>query len=35
MGQHFAGDRTHADQEGGTIIGEAWWQAMQDHCIAQ
>ena len=35
MGQHFAGDRTHANDAGGVIIGDAWWQTMQDNCIAQ
>jgi hypothetical protein len=35
QGPHFAGDQTHADNEGGIIIAEAWWQAMQDNCIAQ
>lgn len=35
MGQHIAGDRTHADQAGGVNIGDAWWAAMQDNCIAQ
>ena len=35
MGQHIGGDRTHPDNAGGVIIGDAWWQAMQDNCIAQ
>jgi hypothetical protein len=35
MGEHFAGDQTHADQAGGVLIGDAWWQAMQENCIAQ
>lgn len=34
-GQHFAGDRTHADNAGGTIIGEAWWKVMKENCIGQ
>ena len=35
MGQHFASDNTHADTAGSVIIGDAWWKAMQDNCIAQ
>jgi hypothetical protein len=35
MGQHFASDNTHADVAGGVIIGDAWWKAMQQSCIAQ
>jgi hypothetical protein len=35
QGQHFASDRTHADNAGGVIIGDAWWKAMQGNCIAQ
>lgn len=35
QGQHFASDRTHADVAGGVIIGDAWWKAMQQYCIAQ
>lgn len=35
QGQHFAGDNTHADTAGGVIIGDAWWKAMQENCIAQ
>jgi hypothetical protein len=34
-GQHFASDSTHADNAGGVIIGDAWWKAMQENCIAQ
>jgi hypothetical protein len=34
-GQHFASDRTHADNAGGTIIGDAWWKAMKENCIGQ
>lgn len=34
-GQHIAGDRTHADNAGGVIIGEAWWKAMRENCIGQ
>jgi hypothetical protein len=35
QGQHFGTDRTHADNAGGIIIGDAWWKAMQENCIAQ
>ena len=35
QGQHFASDRTHADNAGGITIGDAWWKAMQENCIAQ
>jgi len=35
MGQHFGSDNTHPDATGATIIGDAWWKAMQDNCIAQ
>ena len=35
MGQHIGGDRTHPDNAGGVIIGDAWWKAMQGNCIAQ
>jgi hypothetical protein len=35
MGQHFASDRTHADNAGGVIIGDAWWKAMKENCIGQ
>ena len=34
-GQHFGSDSTHADNAGGVIIGDAWWKAMQENCIAQ
>ena len=34
-GQHFGGDQTHPDQMGGVLIGDAWWKAMQENCIAQ
>ena len=34
-GQHFAGDNTHADTAGGVLIGDAWWKAMQENCVAQ
>jgi len=35
MGKHFASDNTHPDVPGGVIIGDAWWKAMQENCIAQ
>ena len=35
QGQYIAGDRTHANAEGGTVIAEAWWKAMQENCIGQ
>lgn len=35
MGKNIGGDRTHADNAGGVIIGDAWWKAMQENCIAQ
>lgn len=35
MGQHFASDNTHSDNAGGVIIGDAWWKAMRENCIAQ
>ena len=35
MGQHIASDRTHPDSAGATIIGDAWWKAMQDSGIGQ
>jgi hypothetical protein len=35
MGQHIASDRTHPDSAGATIIGDAWWKAMQQSCIGQ
>jgi hypothetical protein len=35
QGQHFGSDRTHPDNAGGVIIGDAWWKAMQNNCIAQ
>ncbi|HKP58732.1 MAG TPA: hypothetical protein VJV78_18555 [Polyangiales bacterium] len=35
MGKYIGSDRTHADQTGGGLIGDAWWKAMQEHCIAQ
>lgn len=35
MGQHFHSDQTHADTEGGVLIGNAWWKVMQENCIAQ
>ena len=34
-GQHFGSDQTHPDNAGGVIIGDAWWKAMQENCIAQ
>jgi hypothetical protein len=34
-GQHFASDNTHSDTAGGVIIGDAWWKAMQEQCVAQ
>ena len=34
-GQHFGSDQTHADNAGGVVIGDAWWKAMQENCIAQ
>jgi hypothetical protein len=34
-GQHFATDNIHADNAGGVIIGDAWWKAMKENCIAQ
>jgi hypothetical protein len=35
MGQHFGSDNTHPDSTGGVLIGDAWWSAMQQNCIAQ
>ena len=36
MGQHFPpSDQLHSDMAGGVIIGDAWWKAMQQNCIAQ
>jgi hypothetical protein len=35
MGQHFASDNTHPDSAGATIIGDAWWKAIQDNHIGQ
>ena len=35
QGQHFGTDQTHADATGSKLIGDAWWKAMQDNCIAQ
>jgi hypothetical protein len=35
MGQHFASDNTHPDVAGGVIIGDAWWKAMRESCVAQ
>ena len=35
MGQPIGSDRTHADNAGGVIIGDAWWKAMQANCVAQ
>ncbi|HVZ34962.1 MAG TPA: hypothetical protein VG963_21190 [Polyangiaceae bacterium] len=35
MGQHFGFDQTHPDEQGGVLIGDAWWKAMQENCIAQ
>ncbi len=34
-GQHFGSDNTHPDATGATIIGDAWWKAMQQSCIGQ
>lgn len=35
QGQHFASDNTHPDNAGGVIIGDAWWKAMKENCVAQ
>jgi hypothetical protein len=35
QGQHFGPDQTHPDSAGAVLIGDAWWKAMQDNCIAQ
>jgi hypothetical protein len=34
-GQHFGSDNTHPDATGSAMIGDAWWKAMQENCIAQ
>lgn len=34
-GQHFAADRTHANETGAQIIADAWWKCMKENCIGQ